>query len=252
MKILAIIPARLNSSRLPEKLLKDINGKSVIERVYKQVIQCPELNEVIIAVDDQIVFDHVERFGGKAIMTGLHHESGTDRCAEVALHLDDFTHVINIQGDEPFINPKDISSLAHLLNDPNIQIATLISSIVDLEDLTNPNVVKVIKDLHGKALYFSRAAIPYKRDIGTNNESVLNAVFRHIGIYGFQRNVLIEVSKLKPGSLEQIEKLEQLRWLENAYSIYTACVEKRSGFNSGIDTIEDLERARLYAELNAL
>lgn len=252
MKILAIIPARLNSSRLPEKLLKDINGKSVIERVYNQVIQCPELNEVIVAVDDHIVFDHVERFGGKAIMTGLHHESGTDRCAEVAQHLDDFTYVINIQGDEPFINPKDISTLAQLLLDSTIQIGTLVSAIVDLDDLTNPNVVKVIKDLHGKALYFSRAAIPYQRDISTNKVSVLNAAFRHIGIYGFQRNVLIEVSKLKPSALEQIEKLEQLRWLENAYSIYTAIVEKRSGFNSGIDTLEDLERARLYAELNAL
>ncbi len=252
MKILAIIPARLKSSRLPEKLLKDIHGKSVIERVYKQVIQCPELNEVIIAVDDQIVFDHVQRFGGKAIMTGLLHESGTDRCAEVAQHFDNFTHVINIQGDEPFINPKDISLVAELLNDSNVQIATLISSIVDLEDLTNPNVVKVIKDHHGKAMYFSRAAIPFKRDIAKNNESVLHAAFRHIGIYGFQRNVLIEVSKLKPSALEQIEKLEQLRWLENAYSIYTACVEKISGFNSGIDTLEDLERARLYAQLNSL
>ena len=148
------------------------------------------MNEVIVAVDDQIVFDHVESFGGKAIMTGLHHESGTDRCAEVAQHLDDFTHVINIQGDEPFINPKDISSLAALLNNGSIQIGTLISSLNNSEDLFNPNVVKVIKDLYGKALYFSRAPIPFKRDVNTSVEPLLTSAFRHIGIYGFQHALL--------------------------------------------------------------
>ena len=231
MKITGVIPARYDSSRFPGKPLVDIMGKSMIQRVYEQAIQVESLDKVIIATDDTRIFDHATEKKMNVIMTAKDHPSGTDRCAEVAQKID-CDVVVNIQGDEPFLEPNDIELLVSRFKNPDCQIATLITPVSSAEDMQNPNRVKCVTNLSGKALYFSRSPIPYEQ--GKTAEKG----FRHIGLYAYRRSVLLEISKLKPSALEQSESLEQLRWLENGYSIYTAVTHAQS---PNIDTPEDLE-----------
>jgi 3-deoxy-manno-octulosonate cytidylyltransferase (CMP-KDO synthetase) len=213
--IIGVIPARYASTRFPGKPLIDIGGKSMIQRVYEQCVKTSILSDVIVATDDQRIADHVVAFGGKVMMTADTHQSGTDRCAEVALKYNGTCDaVINIQGDEPFIDPKQIELLASAFNDESTQIATLIKKISSEEEVRNPNVVKVIANKYNQAIYFSRSPIPYRR-----NPSVEITYFKHVGIYGYRKQILTEITQLSVSNLEQAESLEQLRWIENGYKI---------------------------------
>ncbi len=244
MKILGVIPARYQSSRFPGKSLVIINGSSMIERVYHQAQKAVLLDEVIVATDDRRIFDHVQAFGGKAMMTSADHESGTDRCAEVARQMEEFEIVINIQGDEPFILPTQIDLLVkHLKFEANLDISTLAKKISDEEELFNPNVVKVVFDLNGKALYFSRHPIPYLKNADRKDWLLQGEHYKHIGMYGFKSSILKQLSTLKAGRYYRMESLEQLKWLENGYSIRVEMTDQET---LGIDTPEDLDRALDY------
>jgi 3-deoxy-manno-octulosonate cytidylyltransferase (CMP-KDO synthetase) len=235
MNIIGIIPARYASTRFPGKPLIDIAGKSMIQRVYEQCMKAESLSEVIVATDDERIAEHVRGFGGKVMMTSADHQSGTDRCAEVVLKYEGLCDaVINIQGDEPFINPEQIDSLATAFNELHTQIATLIKPLKDEADIKNPNVVKVVMDKHHEAIYFSRSAIPYRRS--PDATIVYN---KHIGIYGYRKEVLHEITQLPMGLLEQAENLEQLRWIENGYKI---SLKETDQENIAIDTPEDLKK----------
>ena len=213
--IIGVIPARYASTRFPGKPLIDIGGKSMIQRVYEQCIKTSILSDVIVATDDQRIAEHVVAFGGKVMMTADTHQSGTDRCAEVVLKYDGKCDaVINIQGDEPFINPKQIELLASAFNDESTQITTLIKKISSEAEVRNPNVVKVIANKYNQAIYFSRSPIPYRR-----NPGVEITYFKHVGIYGYRKQILAEITQLSVSNLEQAESLEQLRWVENGYKI---------------------------------
>lgn len=232
MNVIGIIPARFESSRFPGKPLVDILGKSMIQRVYEQCINSDSLSHVIVATDDQRIFDSVEAFDGQVKMTRSSHISGTDRVAEVAADFDEEDIIINIQGDEPTIDPRQIDQLVELIQKKNAGIATLGRWIEEEEDIHNPNVVKVVKDANGVARYFSRATIPYHR---SGEEP---RYCQHIGIYGFRNSILQELTQLAPSALEKTESLEQLRWLENGYDIY---IEESPYLNIGVDAPEDVE-----------
>jgi 3-deoxy-manno-octulosonate cytidylyltransferase (CMP-KDO synthetase) len=240
--IIGIIPARYASSRFPGKPLARILGKSMIQRVWEQANLSQRLNRIIVATDDERIFNEVIAFGGTCHMTASHHQSGTDRCAEVAaqLKLDNTSVVINIQGDEPYIRPEQIDILCDSFSNPHVQLATLIKSFRNLEEVRSTHAVKAIIDTHGRALYFSRAAIPFFRD---EHETHVEAFWQHIGIYGYRADTLRALSELEPSILEKAEKLEQLRWLENGFSIQTAKAEFESW---SIDTPEDLEKVIRY------
>ncbi len=239
MKILGIIPARYASTRFPGKPLVDIAGKSMIQRVYEQSAKCPHLADVLVATDDERIFNHVTGFGGKAVMTSSNHASGTDRCAEVALQYPNHEIVINIQGDEPYIDPEQISKLAFCFSDANTQIATLVKKISGTDELFNTNSPKVILNKFSEAIYFSRSPLPHIR--GQEQGSWLSyfTYFKHIGIYGYRNDVLQQITKLPVSSLEKAESLEQLRWIENGYKIKVAETELET---FAIDTPEDLEK----------
>lgn len=239
MKIIGIIPARFASTRFPGKPLVDIGGKTMIQRVYEQAKKATSLSEVLVATDDQRIFDAVEDFGGKVVMTSLNHTNGTERCNEVAANFEADV-VINIQGDEPFIQPEQINQLADLFLDESVQIGTLVKQIYEKTDLHNPTIIKAVLNLKQEALYFSRSAIPFLRTPDTEH-----IFFKHIGIYGFRKDVLDSLVKLPLSSLEKAESLEQLRWLENGYRIQTALTE----YNSlSVDVPEDLEKLKgLYS-----
>ncbi len=240
-RILGVIPARYASSRFPAKPLADIGGKSMIQRVYEQAKKCKSLLEVVVATDHDEIAAKVESFGGKVILTREDHQSGTDRCYEAYSKFDQlFEYVINIQGDEPFINPKQITELSQIL-DGKTQLATLAKKIDKEDDLLSPNVVKVIFDDHKKALYFSRLPIPYNRTAPKNNWTGNHDYFKHIGIYAYRTDVLAKITKLEVSSLEQAESLEQLRWLQNGYIIK---VNDTAYHSIGIDTPEDLEKVK--------
>lgn len=243
MKILGIIPARYDSSRFPGKPLANIHGKSMIMHVYDQSKKCALLADVVVATDDERIQNHVLKHGGKAIMTAKTHNSGTDRCKEVLEKYsttEPFQAVINIQGDEPYINPKQIEQVAALLiNNKEVQIATLIKKIASINEPFNPNVVKVVTDSSGRALYFSRSEIPFIRNKKQPNSAQGIDRYRHIGIYGYRSDILRQISTLPAAPLEEAEKLEQLRWLWNGYVIHTAQTEYES---YGIDTPEDLSK----------
>lgn len=235
LRYTGIIPSRYASSRFPGKPLVMIDGISMIERVYRQTELSKKLNRVIVATDDERIFDHVKNFGGEVVYTSAAHHSGTDRCAEVVNALEnDCDVVINIQGDEPYIDPAQIDLLATCFETEGVSIATLIKQTRSMDDLTNPNVVKVVTDKNGRALYFSRSAIPYNR---SNFENAL--YYKHIGIYGYSSDVLLKLSVLPHGMLEQTESLEQLRWLENGFLIQTAVTDIET---ISIDTPEDLKK----------
>ncbi|MCX6283957.1 MAG: 3-deoxy-manno-octulosonate cytidylyltransferase [Bacteroidetes bacterium] len=223
MKVLGIIPARYSSSRFPGKPLVVINGKSMIRRVYEQAMSCPGLSEVIVATDDSSIENHVTGFGGRAMMTSIHHKSGTERCSEVYEKLRQgglkYDVVVNIQGDEPYIHPGQIEQIISCFDSSKTMIASLMKKIISVEELINPNVVKVLASISGKALYFSRAAIPFLRDHDTDSWIDHFNFFKHIGIYGYRPDVLMQIVKLPPSPIETAESLEQLRWIDNGYEI---------------------------------
>lgn len=239
MNILGIIPARFASTRFPGKPLVDIAGKSMIQRVYEQCEKSELLTNVIVATDDQRIQDHVVRFGGGVAITSSHHQSGTDRCAEIASKHLDYDVYINIQGDEPFIDPEQIDLVCKCFEQPSHQIATLVKKIGSAEELNNPNSPKVVINIRQQAIYFSRAVIPFLK--GKKIEEWLDhhTYYKHIGIYGYRKQALFDITKLPISSLEKAESLEQLRWIENGYHIQTAITDKES---QAIDTPEDIQK----------
>ncbi|MCJ8163351.1 3-deoxy-manno-octulosonate cytidylyltransferase [Pontibacter sp. E15-1] len=239
MKVLGIIPARYASTRFPGKPLTDIHGKSMIRRVYEQA-KMAGLAEVLVATDDDRIRTHVEAFGGKVVMTAAHHQSGTDRCFEAyQLHNVPYEYVINIQGDEPFIQPEQIDLVASCFENPQTQLATLVKKIETAEELFNSNSPKVVLNLAKEALYFSRQPIPYCRNIPNDIWHQQHTYFKHIGIYGYRADILEQITQLPPSGLELAESLEQLRWLENGFRITTALTTFET---FGIDTPEDLQK----------
>ncbi len=241
MKTLGIIPARYASSRFPGKPLVDIGGKSMIQRVYEQAKKCSSLNEVVVATDDDRIFNHVQAFGGVAVMTADTHQSGTDRCAEVALLHPEHDVIVNIQGDEPFIDPEQIGKLATCFIDKKTQLATLIKRIKTEEELFNNNSPKVVVNKLSEAVYFSRSALPHIRGEEPENWLEFYTFFKHIGIYGYRADVLQRITKLPVSSLEKAESLEQLRWIENGYRIKVAETELET---YAVDVPEDLLRLK--------
>lgn len=245
MNFLAIIPARYASTRFPGKPLAEINGKPMIQLVYQQV--CKAIDTVVVATDDKRIFNAVESFNGKAIMTSVDHMNGTERCNE-ALKLSEtlfqktFDVVINVQGDEPFIQPSQIKKLKNCFSKKNYQITTLAKRISNVDELRNPNVVKIAKTKDGSALYFSRSIIPYSRDLELKKIIKKFIFFKHIGIYAYRSDILKEIVKLPKSTLETTESLEQLRWLENGYEIQ---IEETDTETIGIDTPEDLQRIKV-------
>lgn len=242
MNILGVIPARYASTRFPGKPLTVINGKTMIRRVYEQSSAAKQLSKVVVATDDERIFNEVKSFGGEAVMTSDQHRSGTDRCAETVEKMNgSWDAVINIQGDEPFIQPEQIDLLAALFSDADVQIGTLVKKLSDPSDLDNPNTMKVVLDAKNNGMYFSRSCIPFVR--GAEKEEWLSKHFfyKHIGIYGYRTQTLLELTKLAPGKLEVAESLEQLRWLENGYAIRTAFTEMET---ISIDVPEDLDKLK--------
>ena len=248
IKILGVIPSRFGSSRFPGKPLIDLAGKSMIQRVYEQAKKAKLLSDVMVATDDERIFNHVEKFGGKALMTSSSHQSGTDRCAEILEKLNsEFHAVINIQGDEPFINPDQIDVLAKCFEDKNTELATLINQTEDSSLIQNPNRIKVVIDKNNQALYFSRSAIPFMKEIPTTDWAKHHPYFLHIGIYGYRSDILKAITNLPVSSLEKTESLEQLRWLENGYRIKVA----KTNFESySIDSPEDVNNVLKMAGLS--
>ena len=241
MNTLCVIPARYASTRLPGKPLADIAGKPMIVRVFEQASRAKSLSGVIAAVDDQRVFDALEAHGGRAMMTAKNHPTGTDRLAEVAAAHPEAELIINVQGDEPLIEPDLIDALAAAFEaEPELQMATVKSPMRDKAEMQNPNNVKAVTDKNGYALYFSRSLLPYPRE---NTGAV---VYKHIGIYAYKRDFLLSYAKMQPTVLEQTESLEQLRALENGYKIKVIATDFQF---VGVDTPEDLaEVNRLYKE----
>jgi 3-deoxy-manno-octulosonate cytidylyltransferase (CMP-KDO synthetase) len=240
LKIIGIIPARYASTRFPGKPLVVINGKSMIQRVYEQASNCTELDELVVATDDERILKHVNVFGGKAVMTSPNHNTGTERCNEVIQRLPESVHydiAINIQGDEPFLEPAQVSQVIGCFRLPGVNIATLVKKIVKTEELMNPDVVKVTFDKNGKALYFSRHPVPYFRGRERPEWIAMQNYYKHIGIYGYTTPVLGEIALLERSSLEKAESLEQLRWMENGYSMHISETEIES---IAIDSPADL------------
>ena len=237
--IVGIIPSRYASTRFPAKPLVGIAGKTMIQRVYEQASKSAKLSEVIVATDDQRIFDHVKAFGGNVMMTSTSHQTGTDRCAEVLFKMTDVDVVINIQGDEPFIHPEQIDQLAALFEQEETEIATLVKQIEVSEDLLSNTVVKVVKSKLGKAIYFSRHPIPYLKGIEQKDWLKSAPYFKHIGMYGYRSDTLKSIAQLEQTPLEKAESLEQLRWIENGFSIQLAETEHES---NSVDTPEDLDR----------
>lgn len=243
MKALGIIPARYASSRFPGKPLVEINGKPMIQRVYEQAKKANSLNEVIVATDDERIIKFVEGFGGKVALTSENHKSGTDRCNEVMEKLQlknkDFDVVVNIQGDEPYINPEQINQIVSCFTNPEVNIATLAKRILSPEELFNNNINKVVLDNSNNAIYFSRFAIPFQQNVPMEKWLEKVNYFKHVGIYAYRSTALGEITALKRSKLEVSESLEQLRWLENGYKIRVM----ETDFESiAVDTPEDLSK----------
>ena len=242
MKFMAIIPARYASTRYPGKPLAILGGKTVIQRVYEQVKSV--LDDVYVATDDDRIYNTVTDFGGKAVMTRADHKSGTDRIEEAAEKIGlDADVIINVQGDEPFIQPSQIETLMQLFDAPETQIGTLGKPFESIDAVENPNSPKIVTDNRGFALYFSRSVIPYIRGKERNSWFGEYPFLKHLGVYAYRREVLAEVTKLPMSSLEKAESLEQLRWLQNGYRIRVGLTDIET---VGIDTPEDLTRAEEF------
>lgn len=236
-QIIGIIPARYASTRFPGKPMADIQGITMIERVYRQVIKSKYLKKVVVATDNENIYNHVISFGGEAQITDSNHISGTDRCLEAFQNeMDEYDFVINIQGDEPFIQPEQIDLLAQNMA-LETEIATLYKKITDKESVFNANIPKVIFNNKNEAIYFSRHPIPFIRGLNLEEWHTNYVFYKHIGIYGFRSDILIDICKLNPSKLEQAESLEQLRWLENGFKISVIETETET---FGIDTPEDI------------
>ena len=247
MKFIAIIPARYASTRFPGKPLAMLGGKTVIQRVYEQATAI--LDEAYVATDDERIYQAVESFGGKAIITRADHKSGTDRLEEAATKIGTNADVIiNIQGDEPFIQTSQIETLMHLFDAPTTQIGTLGKPFESIEAVNNPNSPKIVCDRRGFALYFSRSTIPYVRGAEPTTWLEHFPYLKHLGVYAYRREVLHEVTQLPQSSLEKAESLEQLRWLENGYRIRVGLTDVET---VGIDTPEDLQRAEDFLRQQA-
>ncbi|MCS6831995.1 MAG: 3-deoxy-manno-octulosonate cytidylyltransferase [Flammeovirgaceae bacterium] len=238
--ILGVIPARYASTRFPAKMLADIAGKAMIQRVYEQAQKATKLAKVVVATDHAAIAEKVISFGGEVVMTSVHHQSGTDRCAEAWKKQPvSFSHLINIQGDEPFIHPEQIDLLATILQENDVEIATLAMEIKDKSRLFDPNVVKVIRDAASNALYFSRHPIPFLRNLSQEKWLENFPYLQHIGLYGYRTDVLEKITQLSSSMLEKAESLEQLRWLENGFKIRVGITTYES---FGIDVPEDIEK----------
>lgn len=236
MNYFIVIPARMASSRFPGKPLVDILGLPMIVRVAQQAAKAQSSSTVLVATDHQAIAEVCKSYGIAYTLTGSHHPSGTDRIFEAVSKLSDINDedvIINVQGDEPFIDPAQIDQLASLFTSPDVQLATLVRKSSDAEHVSHPSVVKVVLDSSGKALYFSRSVIPHYR-----SESNDQYFYTHVGMYAYRYSILKKIAILPPSSLEQAEQLEQLRWLENGYRIYTA----ETLFETyAVDTPSDLE-----------
>ncbi len=242
MKFIAIIPARYASTRFPGKPLATLGGKSVIQRVYEQVSTV--LDDVYVATDDQRIFQAVEAFGGRAVMTSPNHKSGTDRIQEAITKIGgQWDVVVNVQGDEPFIQASQIKTVCECFEDPETQIATLGKPFDNMDAVGNPNSPKIVVDNRHYAMYFSRSIIPFVR--GQEKESWLQSYpfLKHLGLYAYRADVLAEITRLPQSSLELAESLEQLRWLQNGYRIKVGLTDVET---VGIDTPEDLARAEEF------
>ncbi|MBN2616545.1 MAG: 3-deoxy-manno-octulosonate cytidylyltransferase [Bacteroidales bacterium] len=243
MKVLGVIPSRYASSRFPGKSLADVCGKSMIRRVYEQALKSKMLDQVVVATDDDRILNHVKEFGGDVLMTDQQHPNGTARCEEVLRKLEEEGHsfdvVVNIQGDEPFIQPEQIEKVIVPFRDNRVQISSLAAEIKNQETLFNPNEVKVVMNDNGFALYFSRHPIPYIRDAKEADWLKLFSFYKHLGLYAFRSDVLKKIVQLIPSQLEQAENLEQLRWLEKGYGIHMSLTDYEA---QGIDTPEDLAK----------
>lgn len=245
MKFLGIIPARYASTRFPAKPLAMLGGKTVIQRVYEQVAGI--LDDAYVATDDERIEAAVKAFGGKVVMTSVHHKSGTDRCYEACVKIGgQFDVVVNIQGDEPFIQPSQLQAIKACFDDATTQIATLVkpftsdNGFVALENVNSP---KVVLNKNMNALYFSRSIIPYQRNAEKTDWLKNHTYYKHIGLYAYRVDVLKEITSLPQSSLELAESLEQLRWLENGYTIKAGITEVET---IGIDTPQDLEQAEIF------
>ena len=245
MKFIAIIPARYASTRFPGKPLALLGGKTVIQRVYEQAASV--LEEAYVATDDERIFQHVESFGGKAVMTRADHKSGTDRIEEAAEKIGTMADVIiNVQGDEPFIQKSQLETLKELFKYTETQIGTLGKPFDSIEAVMNPNSPKIVTDQRGFALYFSRSIIPFVRGEEQQNWLQHFPFLKHLGIYAYRREVLRQITRLPQSPLEIAESLEQLRWLENGYRIRVGITDVET---VGIDTPEDLQRAEAFLKL---
>lgn len=241
MRFLAVIPARYASTRFPGKPLALIGDKPMIQHVYEQAKKAVE--DVVVATDDQRIYDAVKGFGGQVLLTSDKHRSGTDRCFEALQKMSgEYDVVINIQGDEPFIQPEQIETLKACFTDPKTEIATLIKPFDKdalWDDLSSPNTPKVVINKRMEAMFFSRSVIPYLRGTDRTKWLKTHTYYKHIGLYAYKTNILAEITELEPSALEKAENLEQLRWLENGYSIKVGITHQQT---IGVDTPEDLEK----------
>lgn len=251
MTFIGIIPARYASTRFPAKPLALLGGRTVIERVYRQVDGV--LDAAVVATDDQRIYDVVESFGGRAVMTSVHHKSGTDRVWEAYEHIgEEFDVVVNIQGDEPFIQPSQLHAIQHCFDNEDTQIATLVKPFTPQDGmaaLENPNSPKVVVDDNGRALYFSRSVIPYLRGVDRSEWLSTHTFYKHIGLYAYRPDVLRQLTALPQSPLELAESLEQLRWLQAGYHIQVGVSQVET---IGIDTPEDLARAEEFLKAQSV
>jgi 3-deoxy-manno-octulosonate cytidylyltransferase (CMP-KDO synthetase) len=236
--IVGIIPARHASTRFPGKPLVDIKGKSMIQRVYERAKRS-SLKKIIVATDDKRIYDHVINFGGESVMTSTDHPSGTDRCWDALQQLKEpYQYLINIQGDEPLIDPKQIDELAYVLQDGSIELATQMIKVESHELLFNKGEVKIVLDENNEALYFSRSVIPFIKNVDEKDWHLHHNYYRHVGMYAYRTDILEKITKLSVSTLEKAESLEQLRWLQNGFKIKCVTTNYESHC---IDTPEDLQ-----------
>lgn len=248
MKISGIIPARFASGRFPGKPLAIIDGKTMIQRVYEQASASGVFHRLLVATDDERIATEVRKFGGEYQFTSDGHQSGTDRCAEVAERLVDSDVIINIQGDEPLLDPRQIIALVELFKGEHAPgIGSMARKISKSEEIFDPNVVKVVLDKNDYALYFSRNTIPFIRGVAKEDWHKEGVFYKHIGMYGFKRTTLLEISKLKHGLYEGLEQLEQLRWLENGFRLQMAITDLET---IGVDVPEDIKKVEALLRKN--
>ena len=245
MKVIGIIPSRYASTRFPSKPLAIIKGKTMIQRVWEQAWKS-KLDAVVVATDDMRIADEVLKFGGQYVLTDPNHRSGTDRCREALYMLEgQYDAVVNIQGDEPFINPAQINQVIELIGRDDTQLASLAKRIEDEDELFSPNVVKVVMDKQGNALYFSRNPIPFMRNLDRDKWLQKGEYYKHIGLYAYKTETLCQIAEMQSTALEMAESLEQLRWLENGLRIRMGVTQLES---LSIDTQEDYEKAMQFAQ----